>query len=240
MGYGELKERVWKANMDLNQAGLVVFTWGNVSGADRSQAVFAIKPSGVSYESLKPDDIVVLDIETGAVIEGAMNPSSDTPTHLVLYREFGDIGGIVHTHSIHATSWAQACREIPCLGTTHADYFSGPVPLTRILSPKEIEDAYEENTGLVIVEHFRGHSLHPLRAPGVLLPHHGPFAMGKTPEKAFENAVVLEQLARMASETMAINSKARPAPRSLIDKHYNRKHGPDAYYGQNDDPAEDD
>jgi len=232
MTHEELRTRVWKANLDIVEAGLVVLTWGNASGADRSAGVMAIKPSGVGYDALKPEDMVIVSLETGAVLDGGLKPSSDTPTHLVLYQQFEAVGGIVHTHSTHAVSWAQAERGIPCFGTTHADHFFGEVPVTRRMQAEEIREAYERNTGLVIIERFKGAGLDPVAIPGVLVACHGPFAWGKTPENAVENAIVLESVAHMAIDTLAINPEARPIDKALLDKHYLRKHGEKAYYGQ--------
>jgi len=229
----ELKETVYHANMALVQAGLVVLTWGNASGVDRERGVMAIKPSGVAYESLRPEDIVLVSLENGEPLAGErLRPSSDTPTHICLYRRFREIGGIAHTHSRYATSWAQAGREIPCYGTTHADTFHGAVPLCRALTPEEIEQAYEWNTGLVVVEHFLANDLHPLHVPGVLLPYHAPFAWGDTPEKAVENAIILEEVACLAWHTELLNPRATVAPEAIVSKHFQRKHGKDAYYGQ--------
>lgn len=231
MSFDQLKEEVFRVNRRIVDAGLVVLTWGNASGTDRGRGVMAIKPSGVSYETMTPDDIVVMSIETGEVVEGKLNPSSDTPTHLVLYQQFPEVGGIVHTHSTYATSWAQAGRELPCLGTTHADHFYGSVPVARLLSDSELS-SYERTTGEVIVECFRERGLKPSAMPAVLLPHHGPFAWGPDPEHALQNAIALEQVAKMASITYSIDSGAREIPANLLEKHYLRKHGEDAYYGQ--------
>ena len=225
----KLKEIVCKANIELQNQKLVIFTWGNVSGIDRDANVVAIKPSGVSYDKLTPDEIVLLDLE-GNILEGNLNPSSDTPTHLELYRNFEALGGICHTHSPNATMWAQACRGIPCFGTTHADHFYGEVPVTEIMTAKEIENDYELNTGRVIVKRFS--KLDPMEVPAVLVANHGPFTWGNTPQKAVENAVVLEQVAAMASGTIAINENQKNINRVLLDKHYLRKHGKNAYYGQ--------
>lgn len=232
MGFEQLKEEVWRANRDLVEAGLVVHTWGNVSGADRGEGVMAIKPSGVDYDGLQPDDMVVLSLDTGAVVDGQLRPSSDTPSHLVLYQKFESVGGVVHTHSTYATTWAQACREIPCLGTTHADHFFGPVPLTRQLTPEEIERDYERNTGEVIVERFSEGGLNPKEFPGVLVPCHGPFAWGEDARAALKNAIILEQVARIALQTVLLNPEIGQIPQALLNKHYMRKHGPGAYYGQ--------
>jgi len=232
MGFEALKEEVCAANKVVVEAGLVLLTWGNVSGADREAGVFAIKPSGVGYDDLSPDDIVVLDIETGDVVEGELRPSSDTPTHAVLYQSFPEIAGVVHTHSTHATACAQAGVEIPCMGTTHADHFYGTIPLTRQMTAEEIASAYERNTGVVIVERFVEGGLSPTEIPGVLVAGHGPFAWGKDIKTAVGNAIVLEEVARTLFLTRTLNPEARPIPRALLDKHFLRKHGPDAYYGQ--------
>ncbi|MCI2050169.1 MAG: L-ribulose-5-phosphate 4-epimerase [Lachnospiraceae bacterium] len=226
-----LKEEVYEANMLLPVYGLVTFTWGNVSGIDREKGIFAIKPSGVPYEKLKPKDMVLVDLE-GRVVEGKLNPSSDTPTHTELYKAFGKIGGVVHTHSPFATSWAQSGRDIPCYGTTHADYFYGEIPCLRCLTKEEIEDAYEKNTGLLIVNEFARLGKDPEAVPAVLCKNHGPFAWGKNAEDAVHSAVVLEEVAKMALRTEAINADVQPAPQELQDKHYYRKHGANAYYGQ--------
>lgn len=227
----ELKKKVYEANMLLPKYGLVTFTWGNVSGVDREKKLFVIKPSGVPYEELTPDDMVVMDFE-GNKVEGDMNPSSDTPSHMVLYNEFPEIGGVVHTHSSYATSWAQAGRDIPCYGTTHADYFYGSIPCVRVLTPEEIEEAYELNTGKLIASEFKRLNKDPMAVPGALCKNHGPFAWGKDPEDAVHSAVVMEEVAKMAYRCELINPKVAPAPQSLQDKHYFRKHGANAYYGQ--------
>ena len=227
----KLKEEVYKANMLLPKYGLVTFTWGNVSAIDRESGCFVIKPSGVEYDLLSPDDMVVMDLN-GNKVEGSLNPSSDTPTHIELYKAFKNIGGIVHTHSSYATSWAQSGRDIPCYGTTHADYIYGNVPCVRCLTKEEIEQNYEVNTGLLIAEEFKKRSLVPLATPAVLCKNHGPFTWGTTALKAVECAVVLEEIAKMAYRTELINSSAAPAPKELQDKHYYRKHGANAYYGQ--------
>jgi L-ribulose-5-phosphate 4-epimerase len=232
MAFEELQQRVYEANLALVKAGLVVLTWGNASGADRAAGVMAIKPSGVSYEKLTPADIVVLSIANGEILAGTARPSSDTPTHLVLYREFPNVGGVVHTHSTYATSFAQARRDIPCLGTTHADNFCGPIPLTRPMTEAETHAEYELNTGKVIVERFRVGEIDPDAVPGVLVASHAPFAWGPTPEKAVENAVVLEFAAQMAMNSFAINGAVSPIGQWLLDKHFLRKHGRCAYYGQ--------
>jgi L-ribulose-5-phosphate 4-epimerase len=226
----ELKRQVCEANLQLVTEGLVIHTWGNVSGIDRTGGRMVIKPSGVPYAEMKPEHMVVVALDSGKVIEGTANPSSDTPTHLVLYRAFAEIGGIVHTHSLFGTAWAQARREIPALGTTHADYFDGPIPCTRLMKPAEIKTAYEANTGHVIVERFK--KLDALGCPGVLVASHAPFAWGKSVKDAVHNAVVLEQVARMASETFRVNPAIKPMQPVLLEKHYSRKHGPGAYYGQ--------
>lgn len=226
----QLKAEVCQANLDLVDEGLVIQTWGNVSGIDRARGLVVIKPSGVPYAGMKPRHMVVVSLETGQVVEGDLKPSSDTPTHLVLYRAFPKIGGVVHTHSLYATTWAQARKGIPSYGTTQADYWYGEVPCTRLLTPREIKADYEANTGHVIVERFR--KLDPLRHPAVLVASHGPFTWGKDAHDAVHNAVVLEFVARLASETLRINPKAKPMQSVLLDKHFLRKHGPGAYYGQ--------
>lgn len=232
MTYKNLKKSVYLANIVLVDAGLVVMTFGNVSGVDRDKGVMAVKPSGVAYDDLAADSIVVVSLETGEVVEGDLNPSSDTPTHLCLYRKFMAVGGITHTHSTYATIWAQSCREIPCLGTTHADYFYGAVPLTRELTPVEIEQDYEANTGRVIVECFHGNELNPEQMPAVLLPYHGPFTWGSSPQNAVDNAIALEAVAKIGFHTMLLDPDVPPISRWLFKKHFERKHGPDAYYGQ--------
>ena len=227
----ELKETVWRANMRLRDEGLVALTWGNASAFDRETRLVVIKPSGVEYGKMSPGDMVVLNLD-GRVVEGGCRPSSDTPTHLELYRSFKGVSGIVHTHSVEATAWAQARREIPCYGTTHADCFHGPVPMTRLLTEKEVAEAYELNTGKVIVERFGG--LDPLAQPGALVAGHGPFTWGADVMRAVDNAVSLEQIARMArlTERLCAERAATPLPGYVSDKNYRRKHGPDAYYGQ--------
>ena len=227
----KLKEEVYKANMDLPKYGLVTFTWGNVSGIDREKGLFVIKPSGVDYDKLKPEDMVVVDLQ-GNKVEGEYNPSSDTATHVVLYNAFPNIGGIVHTHSSWATSWAQAGRGIPCYGTTHADYIYGEVPCLRCLTESEIEDAYEKNTGLLIVDELKKMKKDVEAVPAVLCKNHGPFTWGKDGMEAVHNAVVLEECAKMALRSELINLQVKPAPQELQDKHYYRKHGANAYYGQ--------
>lgn len=230
--FNELKAEVCRVNQALVDSGLVILTWGNVSGADRQAGVMAIKPSGVDYAKLTPDDIVVVNLADGKVIEGNARPSSDTPTHLHLYRAFPNIGGIVHTHSRHATAWAQAGRDLPCYGTTHADHFGGAVPCARLLTPAEVESGYEANTGVVVEECFRQRGLSPDDVPGVLLHGHAPFTWGKTPQKALDNAIALEACAQMAFEMLLLNPNAPPLPPHILNKHWNRKHGPGAYYGQ--------
>lgn len=224
-----LKKQVFEANMDLPRFGLVTFTWGNVSAIDRECGVIVIKPSGVSYEVMKADDMVVVDLE-GNVVEGQYRPSSDTATHLELYKRYPQLGGIVHTHSTHATAWAQAGLPIPAMGTTHADYFFGNIPCTRGLTKEEVEDEYERNTGKVIVETL-GNS-NPLHTPGIAVYQHGPFAWGKDAAEAVHNAVVMEEVARMAWIARGINPGLKPIDDYLMNKHFMRKHGPDAYYGQ--------
>jgi L-ribulose-5-phosphate 4-epimerase len=236
----ELKEKVWKANLDLVKHGLVIFTWGNVSAIDRKSGLVVIKPSGVDYDTMKPSDMVVVDLD-GKVVEGELNPSSDTPTHLVLYRAFPNIGGVVHTHSTYATAWAQAGVDIPNIGTTHADYFHDAIPCTRNMKKSEVFGEYEKETGNVIVERFKG--MNPDDTPAVLVRNHGPFAWGKDADNAVHNAVVLEQVAKMASISVDLSTadklKTTFIPgfgpkmnKLLIEKHYSRKHGPNAYYGQ--------
>ena len=227
----ELKQKVYEANMDLPRYGLGTFTWGNVSAIDTESGLLVIKPSGVDYEKMTPADMVVMDLN-GNKVEGNLNPSSDTATHLELYKAFPEIGGIVHTHSSYATSWAQAGRDIPCYGTTHADYIYGPVPCVRCLTKEEIEDAYEENTGHLIVNECQRLGKDPQAVPVVLCKNHGPFAWGKDAKEAVHNAVVLEEVAKMAYRAETINPRIQPAPQELQDKHYNRKHGAGAYYGQ--------
>ena len=229
----ELKRQVCAANLLLPQHGLVTFTWGNVSGVDREKGLMVIKPSGVDYEGMTAEDMVVVSLETGETVEGKFRPSSDTATHVELYKAFPEVGGVVHTHSSYATSWAQAGRSIPCYGTTHADYIYGPVPCLRCLTKEEIDEAYERNTGLLITAEFRRMGLDPKAVPAVLCRNHGPFAWGKDPHEAVHNAVVLEEVAKMAFRTELIEPRVQPAPQALQDKHYLRKHGPGAYYGQN-------
>jgi len=227
----QLKLEVYKANMELPKRGLVTYTWGNVSGIDREKGLFVIKPSGVDYDALRPEDLVVMDLK-GNKVEGDLNPSSDTKTHLVLYNAFPELGGIVHTHSAHAVAWAQAGEDIPCFGTTHADYFYGPVPCARHLTDREIDEDYEMNTGYAIVETFKERGLNPIHVPGVVCASHGPFTWGKDAAQAVYHAVVLEEVARMAILTRMVNPAAVPAPQNMQDKHFMRKHGPNAYYGQ--------
>ena len=230
----ELKQLVYEANMELPKYGLVTFTWGNVSAIDRASGLFVIKPSGVEYDKLTPEDMVVCDLD-GNKVEGRYNPSSDTATHAVLYKAFTEVGGIVHTHSAYATSWAQAGRDIPCYGTTHADYFYGDIPCARCLNANEIENAYEENTGHLIVSEFTRLCKDPMAVPAILCKNHGPFAWGKNAKEAVHNAVVLEEVAKMAYWAETIDSRIQPAPQELQDKHYFRKHGANAYYGQKED-----
>lgn len=226
-----LKQEVYEANMELPRRGLVTYTWGNVSGIDREKGLFVIKPSGVDYDKLTADDMVVMDLE-GNRVEGRYNPSSDTATHLELYKAFPALGGIVHTHSPHAAAWAQAGRALPCYGTTHADYFYGDIPCARCLTAEEIDEAYEKNTGLVIIETFRALGIDPAYVPAVLCKHHGPFTWGKSAAEAVHNAVVLEEVAKMNYMTEIINPRVERAPQCMQDKHFLRKHGPNAYYGQ--------
>ncbi|PEJ53126.1 L-ribulose-5-phosphate 4-epimerase [Bacillus sp. AFS002410] len=226
-----LKKDVLEANLQLPKHGLVTFTWGNVSGIDHETGLVVIKPSGVPYDELQIDDLVVLDLY-GNIVEGSLRPSSDTPTHLALYREFPQIGGIVHTHSPAATSWAQAGRRIPALGTTHADYFYGDIPCSRTLTREEIDSGYERETGNVIIETFKKEGLDPVAVPGILLSGHAPFSWGKNANEAVHNAVVLEEVAKMALNTYILNPQIKAIDQFLLDKHYLRKHGANAYYGQ--------
>ena len=228
----QLKKDVYEANMELPRRGLITYTWGNVSGRDAETGYFVIKPSGVDYDKLTPEDMVVVDLE-GNVIEGKYRPSSDTPTHIELYKKYPELGGVVHTHSPEATSWAQAGRSIPLYGTTHADYFYGPIPCARSLTKEEIEGEYEKNTGLVIIETFEEKGINPVYTPGVLCCNHGPFTWGKDAAEAVHNAVVLEEVAKMATKTELINPRVQSAPDTIRDKHFFRKHGENAYYGQN-------
>jgi len=225
----ELKQRVFEANLELPKKGLVTFTWGNVSAIDRESGLIVIKPSGVSYVEMKVEDMVVIDLQ-GKIVEGKLNPSSDTDTHVLLYNEFKELGGIVHTHSSWATSFAQAGREIPCFGTTHADYFYGSIPCTRKMTQEEIVERYEYETGKVIVETFEG--INPVFVPGVLVNNHGPFAFGKDAMDAVHNAVVMEEVAKMAYRSIHLNKDLEAIDNTLLDKHFLRKHGSNAYYGQ--------
>lgn len=225
----DLKERVWKANLQLVKNGLVTLTFGNVSGFDPGKGLIAIKPSGVAYEKVNASDMVILDLE-GRRVEGALNPSSDTPTHLALYRAFPDLGGIAHSHSLYAAVFSQAGLSIPCFGTTHADHFMGEIPLTRWITPAEVAEDYEGNTGKLIVERFR--DLSPVDMPAVLVAGHGPFVWGRSPEEAVLNSIALETVAEMAWATMRLNPVTPPLPEYILKKHFQRKHGPKAYYGQ--------
>ena len=227
----QLKQAVYEANMELPRRGLVTYTWGNVSGIDREQGLVVIKPSGVEYEELTPDKLVVLDLD-GNIMEGELNPSSDTKTHLELYKAFPALGGVVHTHSPHAVAWAQAGEDIPCYGTTHADYFYGAIPCARHLTTEEIDEDYEKNTGKIIVETFTGRDLDPVHLPAVICRSHGPFAWGETVVEAVYHAAVLEEVAKMALLTRQVKQDAEPAPAHVVEKHFMRKHGPNAYYGQ--------
>ena len=227
----QLKQQVYEANMELPKRGLVTYTWGNVSGIDRESGLVVIKPSGVEYDELTPDKLVVVDLD-GTVVEGSLRPSSDTKTHLELYKAFPSLGGIVHTHSPYAVAWAQVGEGIPCYGTTHADYFYGTIPCARHLTQQEIDEDYEKNTGTVIVETFQTQNIDPVHVPAVICHSHGPFTWGKDAAQAVYHAVVLEEVARMAILTRQVNPAAAPAPQSVQDKHFMRKHGPNAYYGQ--------
>lgn len=227
----DLKQKVLEANLLLPKYGLVVFTWGNVSGIDRENGLVVIKPSGVDYDIMKAEDMVVTDLD-GNVVEGKLKPSSDLATHLEFYKHFKDIGGVVHTHSINAVAWAQAGKDIPALGTTHGDYFYGQIPCTRLMTKEEIKDNYELNTGKVVVEEFEKRHVDPNQIPGVLVHSHGPFTWGKDPFDAVHNSVVLDTLAKMALKTITINGDVDSMQRELLDKHFLRKHGPGAYYGQ--------
>ena len=229
--FEELKKLVCEANLDLVARGMVIYTWGNVSGISDDRKYMIIKPSGVDYDGMSPDDMVVVDIRTGQTVEGKLKPSSDTATHLVIYRQYPNIGGIVHTHSVNAVAFAQAGISIPALGTTHADYFYGDIPCTRELTEKEIETSYELNTGNVIIETIEKLSLDPMAVPGIVVKNHGPFAWGKSPANAVYNAVVLEKVAEMDIKTLLLNPEAS-MKQYILDKHYRRKHGPNAYYGQ--------
>lgn len=227
----DLKQKVLEANLLLPKYGLVVFTWGNVSGIDRENGLVVIKPSGVDYDIMKAEDMVVTDLD-GNVVEGKLKPSSDLATHLEFYKHFKDIGGVVHTHSINAVAWAQAGKDIPALGTTHGDYFYGQIPCTRLMTKEEIKDNYELNTGKVVVEEFEKRHINPNQMPGVLVHSHGPFTWGKDPFDAVHNSIVLDTLAKMALKTITINGDVESMQRELLDKHFLRKHGPGAYYGQ--------
>ena len=227
----QLKQQVYEANMELPRRGLVTYTWGNVSGIDRESGLFVIKPSGVEYDELRPEDLVVLDLN-GNKVEGKLNPSSDTKTHIELYKAFPELGGIVHTHSTHAVAWAQAGRDIPCFGTTHADYFYGPVPCARALTQEEIDEDYEKNTGKVIIEAFRGRNIQPMHVPGVICSSRGPFTWGKDAAQAVYHAVVLEEVAKMALLTLQMDPNDAPAPQRIQDNHFLRKPGPNPYYAQ--------
>lgn len=226
----KLKQEVYEANMELVAKGMVIYTWGNVSGIDREKGLVVIKPSGVGYDVMKPEDMVVVRLADGKVAEGDLKPSSDTPTHLELYRKYAEIGGVVHTHSVWAVTFAQAGLDIPAFGTTHADYFYGDIPCTRDLTAAEIEQAYEANTGRVIIETIGDRD--PMDIPGIVVKNHGPFAWGRTPAGSVYNAVVLDKVAEMAYKTMTLNPRAPRVPQYLLDKHYFRKHGANAYYGQ--------
>ena len=227
----ELKAKVYEANMKLVEYNLVLFTWGNVSAIDRESGLVVIKPSGVDYDKMTADDMVVMNLD-GEKVEGELNPSSDTPTHLELYRRFPDIGGVAHTHSTFAVSFAQAASDIPCYGTTHADYFYGTIPCARNLTKEEIDAGYEKNTGTVIIETFENLGINPMYTPGVLCANHGPFTWGKDAHEAVHNSVVLEEVAKMAAQAEVINPKLKTAPQEMQDKHFFRKHGANAYYGQ--------
>ena len=228
-----LKEKVLKANLQLVENGLVLFTWGNVSERDKESGLIVIKPSGVSYADMTAEDMVVIDIN-GNIVEGNLRPSSDTPTHLEMYKAYPEILGVTHTHSTFATSWAQSGRDIPFYGTTHAEYFYGDIPCARALTKEEVEGEYEKNTGLVIIERFKGDGLNPLEVPGVLVKSHGVFAFGKTASDSVHNATVIEEVAKMNLQTLALNPNKQMISQYILDKHYYRKHGKNAYYGQND------
>lgn len=230
----ELMKQVWEANLELIRRGVVIYTWGNVSGVDRESGLMVIKPSGVNYDEMKPEDMVAVDLASGAIVEGRYKPSSDTATHLELYREFPSIGGITHTHSINAVAFAQAGMDVPLLGTTHADYFYGPIPCTRELSQQEVEEAYEVHTGKVIVETLGNRRIDPMAVPGVVVKNHGPFSWGKNPAASVYHAVVMDTIAEMALKTLLLNPQTSMA-QYILDKHYMRKHGVNAYYGQIND-----
>lgn len=227
----QLKKSVFQANLDLVRHNLVIFTWGNVSGIDRESGLMVIKPSGVAYDKMTADDMVVVDLKTGKVVEGDLTPSSDTPTHLAIYRAFPEVQGIVHTHSTYATAWAQAGKDIPNIGTTHADYFHDDIPCTDDMTEAEVKGDYELETGNVIVRRFLRDNINPMHTPGVLVKNHGPFAWGTSPDNAVYNAVVMEQVAKMAFVSLSVNPQTTMNP-LLIEKHFSRKHGPNAYYGQ--------
>ena len=231
---GTLKKKVLSSNLDLVDKGLVIYTWGNVSGVDRESGLMVIKPSGVNYDEMKPEDMVAVDLASGAIVEGRYKPSSDTATHLELYREFPSIGGITHTHSINAVAFAQAGMDVPLLGTTHADYFYGPIPCTRELSQQEVEEAYEVHTGKVIVETLGNRRIDPMAVPGVVVKNHGPFSWGKNPAASVYHAVVMDTIAEMALKTLLLNPQTSMA-QYILDKHYMRKHGVNADYGQIND-----
>ena len=234
----KLKKTVCEANLELVRRGVVIYTWGNVSGVDRERGLMVIKPSGVAYDRMRPEDMAVVDLATGETVEGKWKPSSDTKTHLALYRAFPEIGGVTHTHSVSAVAFAQAGRDIPALGTTHADYFFGPIPCTRELTQQEVEADYEANTGAVIAECLLERGIDPSAVPGVLVRNHGPFAWGKDAGESVYHAVVLETVADMALKTLFLNADASMA-QYVLDKHYRRKHGPDAYYGQGEEIKDD-
>lgn len=227
----ELKEQACEANLELNRRGIVIYTFGNVSGIDRKAGLVVIKPSGIAYDIMKPEDMVVVDLETGNTVEGKWKPSSDTKTHLEIYRAFSEVGGIAHTHSINAVAFAQAGLDIPALGTTHADYFYGAIPCTRELTKEEVEEAYELNTGKVIVNCIKERGIDPIAVPGIVVKNHGPFSWGKDADAAVYHAVVMEVVAEMALKTLLLNPDAS-MQQYVLDKHYMRKHGPNAYYGQ--------
>ena len=227
----ELKEEVFKANLELPKKGLVLFTWGNVSAIDKKTKLIVIKPSGVDYETMRVEDMVVVDLD-GNIVEGKLNPSSDTPTHIELYKSFTEIGGVVHTHSTNATIWSQSGRNIPAYGTTHADYFYGDIPCTRKMTSEEIRNEYEKNTGVVIIETFEKRKIDTKFVPGVLVNSHGPFSWGKNAKEAVHNSVVLEEVAKMAMFTEQLNKDVKQMQQELLDKHFLRKHGENAYYGQ--------
>ncbi len=230
----ELMKQVWEANLELMRRGVVIYTWGNVSGVDRESGLMVIKPSGVNYNEMKPEDMVAVDLASGSIVKGRYKPSSDTATHLELYRAFPSVGGITHTHSINAVAFAQAGIDVPSLGTTHADYFYGSIPCTRELSQQEVEEAYEVNTGKVIVETLKNRRVDPMAVPGVIVKNHGPFSWGKDPAASVYHAVVMDTIAEMAWKTLLLNPQTSMA-QYILDKHYMRKHGANAYYGQIED-----